>query len=755
MQVGPINTAPGEKVGVVLSGGGSSGLAHIGVLKALEENNIPIDYICGTSMGALIGCLYAIGYTPTEIEQLVKSDEFKSWATGTFQPNQVYYFKKKDDNASWVTFKLSLDTNLATNLPTNLISPVQIDFALMEKTAAAAAAANYNFDSLFIPYRCVASDVATKQSVVFKEGDLGQAVRASMSYPFYLRPIRVNGKLLFDGGLYNNFPSNVMYDDFFPDFIIGSNVASMFADPGEDNLVSQIRAMLTSKSDFDTKCENGIVVSPNADWAGTFDFDDPQKIIDSGYVAAMRQMDSIKIAVSRRSDPAQLAAKRARFKAKEPPMIFDNIEINGPGLKKNQVAYVSRLLRHRSRYVDIETLKPGYFRLASDDKIKTIFPLARYNKSTGYYDLTLTIQKEKKVTTQFGGNFSNRSINMGFIGLQYNILRNPSIAMQGNLYFGRLYSGAQLRTRIDFPTRLPFFVEPMFTWNRFDYYRSTPSYFVDTRPPFLIQIERIGEIDAGIPIRNKGRLIIGSGGGFMRDLYYQTDQFTSADTTDRTDFNLVTTHLMYERNTLNRKQFASAGTYLSISARFVQSEEFYVPGSTSVTDHSFRSLHNWVQFNITYNTYFKERGKWRVGFYGQASYSTQPFMNNYLSTMLSAPGFQPTPESQTYFIPEFHAYQYAAGGLKSIFVIFKNIEWRTEGYVFMPYQKIIETSDHKSEFAAPLSISSLSYIGMTALVWHSPLGPASVSLNYYSPKHEPWSLLFNFGYIIFNRRALE
>src|ERR1700741_4339534 len=98
--------ANAQKVGVVLSGGGSSGLAHIGVLKALEENNIPIDYICGTSMGALVGCLYAQGLTPTEIETLVKSDEFLSWATGVVRPDNIYYFKKKEDDASWVTFKL-------------------------------------------------------------------------------------------------------------------------------------------------------------------------------------------------------------------------------------------------------------------------------------------------------------------------------------------------------------------------------------------------------------------------------------------------------------------------------------------------------------------------------------------------------------------------------------------------------------------------------------------------------------------------
>jgi NTE family protein len=755
VQVGPVETAP-EKVGVVLSGGGASGLAHVGVLKALEENNIPIDYICGTSMGALVGCLYSMGYTPLEIEAMCKSEDFKSWATGTFQPNQVYYFKKKDDNASWINFKLSLDTALVSSLPTNLISPVQIDFALMEKTAMAAAAADYNFDSLFIPFRCVASDVETKQSVVFRTGDLGEAVRASMSYPFYLRPIRVNGKLLFDGGLYNNFPSNVMYQDFYPDFIIGSNVASAYQSPDEDNLFSQVRAMLTSKSDFDPKCENGVVIEPSADWIGLFDFENPQAVIDSGYAAAIRSIELIKQSLKRRSDPLLLAARRAAFKAKFVPIVFDNIEIEGPGMKKSQVTYVSRLLRHRNRYVPIETLKPGYFRLASDDKIKTIFPKARYNKSTGYYDLKLTISKEKNVTTQFGGNFSSRPINMGFIGVQYNMLSNPSISFMGNVYFGKLYSSLQVRTRIDFPTRLPFYLEPIMTLNRWDYYRSSPAFFEDTKPPFLINIDRSAELDGGIPIRNKARLVIGSGIGFNRDLYYQTDQFTSADTADRTDFDMVSTHLLYERNTLNRKQFASSGTYFAFRARYIQGEEFYKPGTTAVNEEPYRHVHSWVQFKLMYDTYFKERGRWRLGFFGEAVFSSQPLFANYTATMLSAPAFEPTPESKTFFIPEFRAHQFAGAGLKSIFVLWKTIDFRLEGYAFMPYQAIRkDETTLDAYYGDPLQFSEISYIGMSALVWHSPLGPVSVSLNYYSPKKEPFSLLFNFGYIIYNRRSTD
>lgn len=745
-----------EKVGVVLSGGGASGLAHVGVLKALEEDSIPIDFICGTSMGAMVGCLYSMGYSPIEIEAFILTDDFRNWSTGFTKPDDIFYFKKKDDNASWVTFKLSLDTTLSTNLPTNVISPVQIDFGLMQMTAGASAAAGYNFDSLFIPYRCVASDIVSKQSVVFRNGDLGEAVRASMSYPFYLKPLRVNGKLLFDGGLYNNFPSNVMYQDFFPDFIVGSNVASAFPNPDEDNLLSQIRAMLTSKTDFDPKCENGVVLQPNADWVGLFEFDNPQRVIDSGYVEARRHIADIKLHVKRRSSANDLARRRAMFKAREPHLVFDKIEIEGQGFKKNQTVYVSRLLRHRSDYVSIEALKPGYMRLAADDKIRQIFPKATFNKNTGYYDLKLMIKKEKNLFTQFGGNFSNRPINMGFVGFQYNFLGNPSTSLNGNVYFGKLYNSVNVRARIDFPTQLLFYIEPGFTWNRFDYFRSSAAFFDDTKPAFLIHLDRLSEINAGIPVRNKGRLVVGMSLSFNRDLYYQTDDYVSADTVDRTDFTVGSTHLYYERNTLNRKQYASQGTYFALRGRFIQGEEFYVPGSTAVNDVSFRAVHNWVQFRLTYDTYFKERGRWRLGFLGEFVYSSQPFFSNYTASILSAPEFQPTPESRTFFLPQFRAHQFVAAGLKSIFLLSKNVDLRFEGYAFVPYQAIRREGDNTAAYAAPLSISDINYIALGALVWHSPLGPVSMSVNHYSNNQpRPFSLLFHFGYIIFNRKALD
>jgi NTE family protein len=142
-----------QKVGIVMSGGGASGLAHIGVLKALEENHIPINYISGTSIGSIIGGLYASGYSPTEIEGMVKDETFIKLTKGEMLSKYGYFLHKRDDYASWIMLKLSFANPFLTNLPTNLINSVPIDYFLMETFAGANAASHYNFDSLMVPFR--------------------------------------------------------------------------------------------------------------------------------------------------------------------------------------------------------------------------------------------------------------------------------------------------------------------------------------------------------------------------------------------------------------------------------------------------------------------------------------------------------------------------------------------------------------------------------------------------------------------------
>lgn len=334
----------GQKVAVVLSGGGAKGVCHIGVLKALEEAGIPIDYIAGTSMGAIVGGLYAAGYSPGEMEQLVTSPEFTEWVSGRIDPQYIYYFRKPYADASWMTFKFKYDSVLQTQLPTNIVSPVRMDFAFMELFANASAAANYNFDSLMVPFRCVASDVDANKPVVLKSGDLGSSIRASMTFPFYFKPIRINGKLLFDGGMYNNFPSDVAYEDFFPDIIIGSKAAQNAQPPSDDNVVSQLTNMLMEKSNYNVICESGVMIEPQLKVVNVIDFSHTQEFIDSGYVAAQRKIAEIRQFVLDSVSPAERIAKRKAFNDLKPEYLVKNYSITG--LTSGQYTYIRRLLQN-------------------------------------------------------------------------------------------------------------------------------------------------------------------------------------------------------------------------------------------------------------------------------------------------------------------------------------------------------------------------------------------------------------------------
>ena len=212
-----------QSVGLVLSGGGAKGITHIGIIQALEENDIPIDYISGTSMGAIVASLYSMGYTPDEMIQVMKSDDFQRWYTGSLDQDYMYYFKKNKDVPDLFSVHFSFKDSIRV-VPefSNIVNATPMNLGFLEIFAGSTAACKGNFDNLMIPFRCVASDIYNKNEVVFSKGDLGDAVRASMTYPFFFRPIKVDSVLLYDGGLYNNFPSDVMQKDFNPDIVIGT-----------------------------------------------------------------------------------------------------------------------------------------------------------------------------------------------------------------------------------------------------------------------------------------------------------------------------------------------------------------------------------------------------------------------------------------------------------------------------------------------------------------------------------------------------
>ncbi len=729
-------------------------MAHIGVIKALEENNIPIDYITGTSMGAMVGALYASGYTVDEMISFAKSEDFQLAVVGDLPESDMYYFSQDIEDASVFRLKISLKKIIEKSLPANVVAPDLMEYILIDKFAPPAAAAGYDFDKLMIPFRCVASDIVEKKQVVFKSGNLPVALRASTTYPFYYKPIMVDSTLLFDGGLYNNFPADIMVSDFAPDVILGSNVAAKLLPPEEDDLLSQLRAMITSKSDFEVHHDKAIVIEPKSE-VGVFDFSNIDKEIQLGYQSTLAKIDSIKRLIPQRTTATALRTKRSEFRARFPNRTIDKINVTGD-LNKPQTEYISSTMGPLAKdsVYSLGEFRPQFLRLAQDGKIKYVQPILNYDSIKGAYNVDLHVKRETDFTLYFGGNFSSRPVNMGYVGLKYDLFGRTSASLFANSYFGKFYGSVLLSAKVDFGGKKRFSLTPHFVFNRWDYFKNFSTFFELSRPSYIVKNERYGGLTFASSWGNNTVVKADFRFGETSDRYYQTENFTAEDTTDVTDFSLLTTAIGIDRNTLNRKLYASNGSRLQVYVRGVNGYETTEYGSTSTVENVYEQRHYWVETKLAYENYFGNYGPLSIGFQIEGLYSTKPFYENYTASLISAPAYQPIPESKTVFIDEFRTTKYVAGGLRNVLEIRKNLEVRLEGYAFVPGKAIVRNESNKAEFADPFE--EIYFIGASALVYHSPLGPLSLNLNFYDQREEgPWTFFFNFGFTIFNKSVYE
>jgi len=740
-----------QRVGLVMSGGGSSGLAHIGVIRALEENGIPIDYVAGTSMGALVAAMYAVGMSPDEMDRLARSREFYEMAKGIISEDYKYYFKKNDPDPSWVNLRFEIDSGIKTSLPVNIVSPYAMDIGLIGFMSQAIALAGYDFDSLYVPFRCVAADVHAKEAVIFRDGDICQAVRASFTYPLYMKPIKVDGRLLFDGGLYNNFPSDVMREDFEPDIIIGSVVASYLREPDQNDLASQLKSLLMSRTDYDDVGEAGLVIRPNIPSVSVMDFTRNAPIIDGGYNTTKEMMPEIEALLERRVSKELRDSTRSYFNTRKPELKFDNIIISG--LKPDQEDYVVRSIRKRQSLIPFEQVKREYFKLAADDMIKSIYPKAIFNPETGHFDLYLDIKPDNDIIAQIGGNISSRSINQAYIGLGYKFFRQFSLGIYANTHIGRFYTSGQVRGRIDFPMGIPFFVEVTGTLNQWNYFDSFVTFLDVNKPSYLVMNDRSTEVSLGLPLTQKIKLIPAAGFTNMSNSYYHTADARENERPDEHTVNVASFRLQVERNTLNRKLYPTAGREFMVQARYSTGREVNQPGTTSLTDEVFERNRGWVTVKGRYDHYFRMADKLSVGVFGEAAWSSQNFFSNYQTTLLMASAFEPTPESKTLFLDQYRSNRYGAIGAKGIWMVTKNLDLRMEAYAYTAWEKYKRNEDQSAGYY-PIRVDP-QLIAMSALIYHTPLGPVSFSGNYYQKQEQPWSFMFHIGYILFNRRGLD
>ncbi len=742
-----------QSVGLVLSGGGAKGMAHIGVIRVLEENNIPIDFIAGTSIGAIVGGLYAAGYSPDEMEELFKSDDFYFWSTGRIQEEYRYYFKQPETNPEWLELRITRKEDKVKLLPpTNIVPEEQMDFAYMELLAATNAACDNNFDSLMVPFFCVATDGFHNKPVILRNGDLGEAIRASMTVPLYFKPIEIDGTLLFDGGIVNNFPHDFMQQIYKPDIIIGHKVANDIKAADADDVMEQISNMVMRPTNFDITPDEGILLETTLNNVGLLDFNKIEQVDEAGENTARQFIDSIKTRISRRVPIEEVEAKRKKFNAKKPQLFFQNIQVEGVE-DPEQRRFIIQSIKHRYNVVSLSSLKKEYFKLVADEQLKSIRPISRYNKETGYFDLHLKVEPEKKVKVNIGGNISTKPVNQGFASIDYRMYKNRAYNLNSNIYFGRFYSSFKMGGRIDFPTKLPFYLAGYSTLNRWDFFSSSSElFFEDVRPPYIIQDEYNLRFEAGFPLGVHGKFFIETAYSNSNDEYYQTGIYKKSDEPDQTSFSSFSGQLGVEYNSLNFKQYATEGAFRCISAKYIIGDESNTPGTTSaITDKTWAN-HKYFLLKAHSTKYFKLGRSVSFGTEAEAVFSNKNLMKNYMSTILSAPGYYPTPHSKSLFIDNFHSNNYLAGGLTTILNFNPSLHFRLEGYGFVPLKEELQNADYTA-YQNDKVFDNYYLQGMAALVYQTGIGPVSLALNYYDKDNAKYYVTLNFGYILFNKRG--
>lgn len=344
-------TTKRPKLGLVLSGGGAKGFAHIGVLKALEKAGVKIDFIGGTSMGAVVGGLYASGYSATQIDSIFFNTNFDELLQDYIPRSSKSFYEKRNDEMYTITLPFN---KLKIGIPIAL-SKGMYNYNLLSKLTHKVRNVN-NFEKLPIPFLCVATDIEKGESIVLKKGYLAQAMLASSAFPSLFSPVEIDGKLLIDGGVMDNYPVDEVRK-MGADIIIGVDVQDDLKDRNYLKDATRILVQITNldmiKSMEQKKKITDVYIKPDVSNYGVISFDKGQEIIKIGEEAAMAEIEKIKNLVGQNQNYVL-----NKIKIQKDTLIIKKISINT--LENYTRAYILGKLRFKNgKKISYEDLKTG------------------------------------------------------------------------------------------------------------------------------------------------------------------------------------------------------------------------------------------------------------------------------------------------------------------------------------------------------------------------------------------------------------
>ena len=376
------------KIGLVLSGGGAKGFAHIGVIKVLEKAGVKIDYIGGTSVGAVIGALYASGYNASQLDSIFRDTDFNNLITDYIPRSSKNFYEKRNDEL--YAFSLPVN-NFKVGIPLSL-SKGMFNFNLINRLTKHVKEI-HDFNKLPIPFLCMATDIETGQQVVLDKGNLSKALIASSAFPSIFAPVELDGKLLVDGGVSNNYPIDEIRK-LGAEIIIGVDVQDDIKDRNSLNDATKILVQVNNLQMIEkmkaNKAATDIYIKPEVNQYGIISFDAIEDIINRGENAANDQLDKIK----KLAKPQENHTKEA-LKFVNDSLFIKYININFlPNYTRSYV--IGKLGFDVNSKIDYSDLKVGFDNLSATQNFKSI--TYTIDKNENHEDLNINLVESPQTT---------------------------------------------------------------------------------------------------------------------------------------------------------------------------------------------------------------------------------------------------------------------------------------------------------------------------------------------------------------------
>lgn len=721
-----------QSVGLVLSGGGAKGIAHIGLIQALEDNDIPIDYITGTSMGAIVGGLYACGYTPAEMMELINSDYFGYLSAGKADPAFTYYFSKGSPSPQMFAMSVGgRDSTARSKIfnPQSLISPMPMSFGFMQIFSAYGAQCGGNFDRLFVPFRCVASDVAQKRKKVMGAGDLGESIRASMSFPLIFQATEIDGQVLYDGGIYDNFPVGVMQTEFAPSVIIGSDVSAPSDGPA-NSYFQQLDLLVSRAQSYEVPPETGIKVRIDVSNFGLLDWDRADAIYRAGYRRGIEMMDSIKARIPTRADSTARRLRRAVFKSGTPALRFDSVNVEGATKRQNE--YIKYLF-HPAKGTDtigIDRARLAFYRALSSGKMSYLRPRAHVNNdSAGLFTLDLKALVKSNFSVGAGAYITSSNNSYLYLRGGYSSLSFSSVSTDIEAWIGQSYMAGALTGRLDIASALPSALVLNAVASRRKYYEDEELFFRDNEPAFVTAHEYFAKLAWAMAAGRRGCVDIGLGGGKLRNTFYSPGHEGGyREGRHHVDFALGQAYAAYRSSTLDNINYPLSGSSLNASFAAVLGKA--TCGQAGADGRGTDKHMAWLQLDAHWRNYISLGRHWVLGTEARALLSNRPLPGSYEASVSSAPAYSPTPASTNTFNPALRANSFLAATVVPVYKFNSSLSARFSASVFAPLRGIREGDGGTARFGR--CFDSTEFFGELNLVYALPFGNIAGYCNYSS-----------------------